>query len=279
MENSDYSQFLGNTTSSGISEKSEIKKAKLLQKKIYDGLLVPSSKFNSEEWIKEFSKYITPQTKVFYSVLTSDILHEDEEFLGYLSANIEMVVEKAQKGTCQTLEIKKDRFILPESIYKFLLKFYDHITLAITQRSVYKANTDEIKQANRDIVSEQISKSQERFTAQLIGLISIFTALSFVIFGSISSLNSLFENAKEAPIIRILLIGDLWMICMTNIFMLFMKLICRLIEKDISIKGYFIYVNLVLVILLVALIYKTLLADIVNIPKVLKIIFKISNQA
>lgn len=278
MENSDYSQFLGNATSTGVQETSEVKKAKVQQKKIYRELLVPTSNFDAVAWISKFSKYITPQTKIFYSVLTSDILYEEEEKLTYLSANIEMIIERTQKGSCQQLNNQDNKFILPENIYKFLLKFYDHITLALTQRSVYKANAEEIKQTSAGIISDQISKSQEKFTTQLLGLISIFTALSFVIFGSISSLNSLFENAKESPIIRIVLVAVLWMLCMTNVFMLFIKLICRLVDKNISMKGYFIYINLVLLLFLVVILYKTLIADVLNVPPTLKALFKIHHS-
>ena len=98
---------------------------------------------------------------------------------------------------------------------------------------------------------------EKDITTQLISLVSIFTALAFVMFGSISVLDNLLKNIEAQPVIKTLLVGDLWLICMINIFMLFAKFICFLVgkDKDFNWKWSLIIFNLILLAFLALILF------------------------
>lgn len=48
----------------------------------------------------------------------------------------------------------------------------------------------------------------KEMNGQLISLVSIFTALSFLIFGGISSLDNIFVGAKDIPVTKLMIVGS-----------------------------------------------------------------------
>ena len=87
-------------------------------------------------------------------------------------------------------------------------------------------------------------------TTQLVSLVAIFTALSFVIFGSINILDNLLNNIKLLPLLKLIFIGNLWMLCMINIFSFFAKIIFKFIEKEWTLTKFVIIGNMILLIIL-----------------------------
>lgn len=71
--------------------------------------------------------------------------------------------------------------------------------------------------------------------AQLITLVGIFTAIAFVVFGGLSSLESIFSNKR--PLIEIIVIASIWMLGMINLVFIFLKGISNMTQLDISSKN------------------------------------------
>ena len=57
---------------------------------------------------------------------------------------------------------------------------------------------------------------------QLITLVSIFTALAFLLFGGISSLDNIFSGIDKTSILKLLMIGCIWGICLVNLIFVFL---------------------------------------------------------
>lgn len=57
--------------------------------------------------------------------------------------------------------------------------------------------------------------------AQLLTMVSIFTALAFLVFGSISSLGSIFSNL-EIPLLKVIIVGCVWGLCILNLIFVFL---------------------------------------------------------
>lgn len=57
--------------------------------------------------------------------------------------------------------------------------------------------------------------------AQLLTMVSIFTALAFLVFGSINSLGSIFSN-HEIPLLKVIIVGCVWGICILNLIFVFL---------------------------------------------------------
>lgn len=131
-----------------------------------------------------------------------------------------------------------------------VFKLYDHINLAIKQSNKFRNITtkfdEKIKQEEQIIENktkqaiETVNETKKKLMGELISLIGIFTALSFVLFGGISSIGSL-TNSIEAVlnnnydisiIYRPIII---WGIVMFNVLYLFMYFIFKLTGNSRSI--------------------------------------------
>lgn len=135
----------------------------------------------------------------------------------------------------QTLA-EKTGLTLSDEERKLLHKLFDHCNLAVVQRNVYNQTKKEIQNITEESFSEKFKSYEKEITAQLISLISIFTALSFVVFGGISILDSLLENTKQLPVVKLFIVGNVWFLCMYNIFALFLKFICKMVNKEIKLN-------------------------------------------
>ncbi len=65
----------------------------------------------------------------------------------------------------------------------------------------------------------------------MLTLISIFTSLAFIVFGSLSGLKNLFNNL-EGQITRIMILGCIWWLCLINLIFIFLFCIGKLIQSD-----------------------------------------------
>lgn len=61
----------------------------------------------------------------------------------------------------------------------------------------------------------------KEMNAQMITMVGIFTALAFLVFGSINSLDGVFENLKM-PLFKTLSVGLIWGICISNMIFVFL---------------------------------------------------------
>ena len=83
------------------------------------------------------------------------------------------------------------------------------------------------------ILAPKISEITKEMTQQLVGLIGIFTALSFIVFGGISSLDSIFGAVQETlnerqSVLPVLILADAWAFCMMNLLFGFMYFVIRI---------------------------------------------------
>jgi hypothetical protein len=201
------------------------------QRKLYPTITASSFSLDDTtsfaQWLADFSRYILTYHHLEYCDIVYYIFSlKSDEKIGQILTNLECVF-----SSCEKDEQKKE-------VYTFLRKFYDRVSLAQLEYTSYVRNDDDIgricdikiTEFNKKIQST-IQEKEEEITRQLISLVAIFTALSFVVFGGISILDNLLSNIKTAPILKILFVGDLWMICMCNLFFIFVKLISAIIGK------------------------------------------------
>lgn len=69
---------------------------------------------------------------------------------------------------------------------------------------------------------------------QFISLIAIFTALSFLVFGGISSLDNVFTDVGHVPVLELMIIGSIWSLCITNLVFVFIFLIAKMTKLNIK---------------------------------------------
>lgn len=136
----------------------------------------------------------------------------------------------------------------PVYVKKMVVKIYDHINLAIRQKALFQQNEKDVEDQIETILSPKLSQKSEELTkemtAQLVALVAIFTALSFILFGGISSLDSIFASLKETvenknSILPTLIVALAWALCLMNLLFGFMYFIFRIakIEPPGNVKG------------------------------------------
>ena len=263
--------FLNQETPERLTQNKELKDHVDLQNKLYQKLLDKS--FSFENWIFEFSDFASKYEKFLYSVISSSIINDlsDDEALKLLS-NVSLITEKVleDKSIKRNRKIKDEDFVqekvkISTEKYKMIYKLYDHCNLAMIQRTAYKETSASIRASVNESFNDKYTKEyddhikpkidsfEKGITTQLITLVSIFTALSFVIFGGISVLDNLLQNVKTLPVIKTLFIGILWLICMANLFILFTKFICIIINKEFKWILVVVILNCILIAILVGI--------------------------
>lgn len=221
----------------GYSYDTELSKQKKAQHVLYKNLTV--NNFDFAGWMKAFNLFALKYDRFLYSQISSAILREtSEDKISFLMGNIKTIVERIKKDSTKEddypiseKDLQKQIVTVSQSKYKLLIKLYDHCNLANTQRTVYNQTKQDISHLTDNTIKQKVAEYEKDITTQLISLVSIFTALSFVIFGGISVLDNLLQNIRTLLIIKTILIADLWLICMSNLFILFTRLICFLTGK------------------------------------------------
>lgn len=179
------------------------------------------------EWTKKLWSFQEAYGKILYSELSAFILDEKkDETIRTVKDNL------ARISTFMDKEYSK----IDIEQYRFWLKYKDHCELAILQRKHYRVSLEEIEKKAKTTalasVRGETDKIQKDLTSQLIGLVSIFTALSFVIFGGINILNGVLQNVRLASISRLLCVGLLWTISMSILFYIFVRFILKIIKPS-----------------------------------------------
>ena len=78
------------------------------------------------------------------------------------------------------------------------------------------------------------NKLSKEVNGQLISLVAIFTALSFIVFGGISSLDNIFEGVKDIPVTKLMIVGTIWCFCIMNLVFVFMFFVAKLTRLNIK---------------------------------------------
>ena len=254
----DNSAFFESEEAIGFSHDTELSEQKKAQQSLYKKLATTNTNFDFRSWMKDFDIFAQKYDRFLYSQISSAILKESsEDTVTFVMSNVKTIVEKIQIDSSKEndypisdKELDKAVATISQCKYKLLIKLYDHCNLANTQRAVYNQTKQDISNLTDETIKQKVGEYEKDITTQLISLVSIFTALSFVVFGGISVLDNLLQNVKILPIMKILLIGDLWLICMSNIFLLFTKFICLMIKRNFDWKWQPLILNAILLVIL-----------------------------
>jgi len=253
-------------------EDTHIKDMRSAQLKLCKNLV--TTEFDCPGWLSLFNNYINEYERIFYSPISQFILSEtDDNKIALLLQNINDTVARVdvsnkKKDNESLCASNSDplRFDVSVKQHKLLLKFLDHCNLAAIQRDTYHTTQENVKGGVEQYFNEKYQNEydekikpkldyfEKSMTTQLVSLVAIFTALSFVIFGSISILDNLLNNIKSLPLLRVIFIGNLWMLCMINIFSFFAKIIFKFIEKEWALTKFVIIGNATLLFILAVII-------------------------
>ena len=193
-------------------------------------LLTDSDKFEEKDACDKIIDYIHNHDRILYAPISNTIYacyneheaKEAEKMIGTMIANMQAVVDYTRSDEYverkKTAGKKQKAF---DDTRKAVLKIWDHINLAQMQYSSLKQTDEEYKKkfnASIEPIKDNITKD---LNAQLLTMVGIFTALAFLIFGGISSLDNIFAN-QEIPILKLMIVGSVWGLCILNLIFVFL---------------------------------------------------------
>ncbi len=181
--------------------------------------------FDSSRSLDLIKKHIDLYERFLYSEISNFIYNIEDAERKNLLQNIEKILSLCNKDDFRTI-----------------LKLYDHVNLAINQLSLkqgrkefqeqFKEHFDQEISPVWEQTKQEIQSASKSISSQLISMVSIFTAIAFVVFGGISSLENIFTNINEASILKLCILGSIWGLCLLGLISLFMRFVLILAKPD-----------------------------------------------
>ena len=202
-------------------------------------LLSKNNEFNTEkcfecilDYIKKYDRILyAPISGTIYSVCASKEHEKSSDIMGNITSNIDKVKEYAHSDSVND-RIRKANNTEKKQLLdtqKSILKIWDHINLAYQQYDVLR-QSDEETNKKIDLCLEPFQKKiTQEISSQLLTMLGIFTALAFLLFGGISSLENLFSNSAM-PILKFMVIGSIWSLCLLNLLFIFLYCVLKIIK-------------------------------------------------
>lgn len=191
-----------------------------------------TQEFNPKESYNCIIQYIDEYDRWLYSDISGYLFACNEKDSGTFISNLDSLQVYAHKFL-ESASTKEKKNI--ERVVIAIDKLWDHANLAQKQNlSLHDSDADFAARFRTNLIPFEAKFSHE-MTSQFISLIAIFTALSFILFGGISSLDNIFSSATGIPILELMIVGCIWSLCISNLIFVFMFFISKL--THISIKS------------------------------------------
>lgn len=201
----------------------------------------PNERFNAETAFDELLRYINNHDRVLYSAISNEIYARYSNSkatidpAGTLLSNLDALVQyslnennisnkKATLSEHQTEQVVDDT-------RRIVIKIWDHVTLASQQYVMLKQSDEEYDAKFKERISRYKEEMSKEMNSQMITMVGIFTALAFLIFGSISSLDNIFEDV-ELPLFKVMSIGLIWGLCVSNMIFVFLYCIGKMTKLN-----------------------------------------------
>lgn len=205
-------------------------------RKFFQRLAQTNEQFDAEHAFDELFNYITLYDRILYSTI-SNIIYFDYENpgtfdpAGTLLSNLDALVSYAESDNNISMKKKNINEHQTEEAVddtrKAILKIWDHVTLASQQYQILKQTDEEYDEKFKRRIAGYKEEMSKEMNAQMITMVGIFTALAFLIFGSISSLDGIFENI-QMPLFKTMSISLIWGLCVLNMIFIFLYCIGKM---------------------------------------------------
>lgn len=200
----------------------------------------PNEQFDAEKAFDALHDYISRYERILYSTISNMIYLRYSEsgkadISGTLLSNLDALVKFSE--TSSNIAAKKKALSGSQTeksvdeTRKAIIKIWDHITLASHQYTMLKQTDDEYDDKFKKRISSYKEEMSKEMNTQMITMVGIFTALAFLIFGSISSLDGVFENITM-PLFKVMSIGLIWGLCVSNMIFVFLYCVGKMTKLN-----------------------------------------------
>lgn len=205
---------------------------------VCDIISQPSKVFEVNAAFAKIEKYIDEYDRLLYSDISNYIFRKSEEEVSTFQTNLDAILEYVLSNDYENKiksESNREKRFKIEKYQKVVLKMYDHVNLAKRQYSELKETDDDFEDKfKKSFANHQIEFTRE-MSNQLVTLVGIFTAVAFVVFGGITSLDNIFESGvQNIPLLKLMLTGLVWALCMTNLVYIFLFCVGKITKLSIK---------------------------------------------
>lgn len=176
-----------------------------------------------EKIIEIIVRYVRKHERLMYSVISNYVFVANDNIDNMVN-NIDIILDYSYstrfssdmigKFELEEAEIEKSR--------RIILKINDHIHLAVQQLHNLRISDEEYAKRFEEQMQPVTNKLVQDMNAQLISLVGIFTAIAFIIFGGISEFNNIFSGLNDTSLLKLLMVGSVWGICLINLVYVFL---------------------------------------------------------
>lgn len=186
-----------------------------MQRKINHICTLLDSDDGVEEAYSQIEKYVEGGRRILYSVISDHIYQlMNNDATGRLP--------RFQTNTVRLLDYALGKG--DNQMYNVCVKIHDHSNLAIKQYMALRQSGDEYNKEFARNIEPFKNELTKEMNERVLTLLGIFTALAFMIFGGISSLDNLFTEMNFLPILKLIMLGSIWGLAIINLVFVF--LIC-----------------------------------------------------
>lgn len=208
----------------------QMQKMQIEIEKVFQSMMVKQDQFEKEKTFDDLYSYILAYDRILYSPISNLIYSsyengQDGDVIGTLQSNLDALLSYVSNP--QVIENKKSDLKDAKSkkrvddTKKAIIKIWDHVNLANQQYKDLKQTDDEYNKKFQVRIADYKETMTKEMNAQLLTLVSIFTALAFLVFGGISSLDNIF-SLSEIPLLKIIASGLVWGLCIFNLIFVFL---------------------------------------------------------
>lgn len=233
--------------STGSTSQNSLNEMQHEMRDIFEILLEDNQNFDSKEAFRRLRKYINNYERILYSTVSHsvyDVMEKDstiestsqQDVFGTLLSNIEKLVEYVDDekniSACVTAasgdKEKQNIFDTKKAVWKI----WDHVNLAHRQYDELRQTDSEYDEKFEKRISKFQSKITGEMNAQLLSMVGIFTALAFILFGGISSLENLVDGLRDMDILKLLIIACGWGLGILNVTFVFLFCIGKMTKLN-----------------------------------------------
>lgn len=216
-----------------VSYNSESKYIKHMKEEVdllCEKLLVESQKFDEEAFFLKIHKYVKNNERLLYTNITNFIFSKNEEDVGTYQTNLDKVINYMYSKEFEETHSNNQKLNRTKRI---ILKMWDHSNLAKRQYTQFHQTDEDYTRIVKLKLADAENHILKNVNSQLISLIAIFTAMAFVVFGGINTLDNIFQHIRDGvPIIKAMILGLIWGICILNCLFAFFYFIFKIIKVN-----------------------------------------------
>ncbi len=215
-----------------------------------DELKVSKKDFKKDKVLDTLAKFVVDDKRMLYSQVTTYIFNYydkkkpldpssdlTDNMLSNLVTMLDWIESEEFKNNSTYLSRLAGDPSKIISLRKIVIKLWDHINLANHQYNQLKESDEEFDKKFvkrfRSAANESLNEFSKEMNTQLLTLVGIFTALAFMVFGSITGLSNLITNIKQ-PVPRLIILGCVWGIAVLNLVFVFLFCVGKMTKANFA---------------------------------------------